>query len=89
MKEFLAYIVKNLVDNPDDLTITEINGTHTLIIELCIPTQDLGKIIGKQGKMIKAIRALLIAVASRHNIRINLEVIEKKGVHRDQPHRRS
>ena len=76
MKEFVAYIVKNLVDNPDKVRINEVGGTQTLIIELAVEKDDIGKIIGKKGKTINAIRTLLMSVASRNGIRVNLEIIE-------------
>lgn len=79
MKEFVEYIVKNLVDNPDKVRINEIGGTHTLIIELGVEKADIGKIIGKKGKTINAIRTLLMSVASRNGIRVNLEIIEEEG----------
>ncbi len=79
MKEFIEYIVKNLVDNPDKVQISEIGGTHTLIIELSVDKADTGKIIGKKGKTINAIRTLLMAVASRNGVRVNLEIIEEGG----------
>ncbi len=78
MKEFVAYIVKNLVDNPDQVKINEIGGSHTVILELSVEKSDIGKIIGKHGKTINAIRTLLMAVASRTGIRINLEILEEK-----------
>jgi predicted RNA-binding protein YlqC (UPF0109 family) len=76
MKDFVAYIVKNLVDNPDKVRINEIAGTNTLIIELGVEKSDIGKIIGKRGKTINAIRTLLISVASRNGIRVSLEILE-------------
>ncbi|MCH9611973.1 MAG: hypothetical protein S4CHLAM102_04530 [Chlamydiia bacterium] len=76
MKEFVEYIVKNLVDNPDKVQINEVGGTHTLIIELSVEKSDIGKIIGKKGKTINSIRTLLMSVASRNNVRVNLEIIE-------------
>ena len=76
MKEFVEYIVKNLVDSPDKVRITEVGGTHTLIIELAVDKADIGKIIGKKGKTINAIRTLLMSVASRNGIRVSLEIIE-------------
>jgi len=76
MKDFVAYIVKNLVDNPDKVKITEIGGTHTVILELSVEKSDIGKIIGKRGKTINAIRTLLMSVASRNGIRVNLEILE-------------
>lgn len=77
MKEFVEYIVKNLVDNPDKVRISEVGGTHTLIIELKVEKSDIGKIIGKKGKTINAIRTLLMSVASRNGLRVNLEILEE------------
>lgn len=77
MKEFVAYIVKNLVDNPEKVKINEIGGTQTLILELSVEKSDIGKIIGKKGKTINAIRTLLMSVASRNGIRVNLEILEE------------
>lgn len=77
MKEFVAYIVKNLVDHPDEVHINEVGGTQTLIIELAVRKEDIGKIIGKGGKTINAIRTLLMSVASRNGIRVSLEIIEE------------
>jgi predicted RNA-binding protein YlqC (UPF0109 family) len=79
MKEFVAYIVKNLVDHPEMVKINEIGGTQTLIIELSVEKSDIGKIIGKKGKTINAIRTLLMSVASRNGIRVNLEILEESG----------
>ena len=67
MKEFVAYIVKNLVDYPDKVKINE----------LSVEKSDIGKIIGKKGKTINAIRTLLMSVASRNGIRVNLEILEE------------
>jgi len=79
MKEFVEYIVKNLVDHPDKVSITEIGSSHSLIIELKVEKSDIGKIIGKKGKTINAIRTLLMSVASRNGLRVNLEIIEESG----------
>lgn len=79
MKDFVAYIVKNLVDNPDKVKINEVGGTHTLIIELKVEKSDIGKIIGKKGKTINAIRTLLMSVASRNGLRVNLEILEESS----------
>ncbi|WP_213358179.1 KH domain-containing protein [Chlamydiifrater phoenicopteri] len=78
MKDFLEYIVKNLVDRPEAVHIKEIEGTNTLILELQVAQPDIGKIIGKEGKTIKAIRSLLVSVASRNNLKVSLEIIEDK-----------
>jgi predicted RNA-binding protein YlqC (UPF0109 family) len=89
MKDFVAYIVKNLVDNPDQVKINEIGGTHTLILELSVAKSDIGKIIGKKGKTINSVRNLLQSVASRNGIRVNLEILEEgeeKEAHTEESH---
>ncbi len=85
MKEFVEYIVKNLVDNPDKVVIKEVGGTQTLILELSVEKSDIGKIIGKRGKTINAIRTLLMSVASRNGIRVNLEIMEDDETDQDAP----
>jgi predicted RNA-binding protein YlqC (UPF0109 family) len=76
MKEFVEYIVKNLVDNPDQVRINEVGGTQSFIVELSVEKSDIGKIIGKRGKTINALRALLMAVAARNGLRVSLEILE-------------
>lgn len=76
MKEFLAYIVKNLVDKPEEVHLKEVQGTNTIIYELTVAKGDIGKIIGKEGRTIKAIRTLLVSVASRDNVKVSLEIME-------------
>lgn len=78
MKEFLAYIVKNLVDNPEEVHLKEVQGTNTIIYELTVAKGDIGKIIGKEGRTIKAIRTLLVSVASRDNVKVSLEIMEER-----------
>jgi hypothetical protein len=68
--------VKQTLMSQANLRINEIGGTHTLIIELGVEKSDIGKIIGKRGKTINAIRTLLMSIASRNGIRVNLEIIE-------------
>lgn len=76
MKEFVAYIVKNLVDHPDKVKINEVHGKQLLILELLAEQSDIGKIIGRGGRTINAIRTLLTSVASRNGIRVTLEILE-------------
>lgn len=78
MKDFVAYIVKNLVDQPDLVKINEIGGTHTIVLELSVARADMGKIIGKKGKTINAIRTLLTSIASKNGVRVTLEVLEEE-----------
>ena len=76
MKELIEYVVKALVDHPDDLRITEIEGERTIVFELRCHPEDVGKVIGKSGKTVGAIRTLLSTVAARQNKRAMLEVVE-------------
>ena len=76
MKELIEYVVKTLVDHPDDLRITEIEGERTIVFELRCHPEDVGKVIGKSGKTVGAIRTLLSTVAARQNKRAMLEVVE-------------
>ena len=76
MKELIEYIVKTLVDHPDDLRIAEIEGERIIVFELRCHPEDVGKVIGKSGKTVGAIRTLLSTVAARQNRRAMLEVVE-------------
>ncbi len=77
MKEFVEYIVKRLVDHPDDVKITQIDSEKTTILELQVKEGDLGKVIGKSGRTAKAIRTLLTASAAKSGQkRAILEIIE-------------
>ena len=76
MKEFLEYIVKNLVDHPDDVNVTEVEGSRTTVYELRVGQGDLGKVIGKEGKTAKSIRTLLAAASARQGKRAVLEILE-------------
>ncbi len=76
MKEFLEYIVKNLVDHPDEVKVAEIEGSRTTVYELRVGQGELGKVIGKEGKTAKSLRTLLAAVAARQGKRAVLEILE-------------
>lgn len=76
MKELIEFVVKALVDHPDDLRIAEIEGERTIVYELRCHPEDVGKVIGKSGKTVGAIRVLLSTVAARQNKRAMLEVVE-------------
>ncbi|MBU0599809.1 KH domain-containing protein [bacterium] len=75
MKELLEYIIKSLVDNPSEITINQIESEKTTIFELKVAKDDVGKVIGKQGRIIKSIRILLNAAAIKYNKRTVLEVL--------------
>ena len=78
MKELVQYLAKSLVNNPDAVEITESENDGAAVIELRVAKEDLGRIIGRQGRTAKSIRLLLNAAASRDNRRVVLEIIEGK-----------
>jgi predicted RNA-binding protein YlqC (UPF0109 family) len=75
MKEFLEYIVKQLVDNPEEVHVKEVKGEHLTVYELRVVKTDMGKVIGKRGQTAQAIRMLLTA-ASKGTQRSILEIVE-------------
>ena len=76
MKELIEYIAKALVDNPDAVRVTEIEGEKTSVIELNVSKDDLGKVIGKQGRTARAMRTILSAASTKVRKRAVLEIIE-------------
>lgn len=76
MKELIKYIAQALVDYPEKVDCTEVVGEQTSVIELRVAKEDLGKVIGKQGKTAKAMRTILSAASSKLNKRAVLEIIE-------------
>ena len=79
MKELIHYIAAALVDNPDQIQIKETEQDDTIIIELTVAKDDLGKVIGKQGRTARAMRSLLSAAAGKVNKRSRLEIMEQNG----------
>ena len=76
MKEFIIAIVKELVDNPDQVQVSEVEGEKTTVFELRVGPGDLGKVIGKRGKTAGAIRILLSAASAKKGKRAMLEILE-------------
>ncbi len=76
MKELIEYIAKSLVDNPDEVSVSEIEGEQTSVIELKVAKEDLGKVIGKQGRTARAMRTILGAASTKAKKRAVLEIIE-------------
>ena len=76
MKEFIEYIVKHLVDKPDEVVVNEIDGERTVVYEVRVGYGDLGKIIGKRGQTAKSIRILLAAASAKQGKRAVLELLE-------------
>lgn len=75
MKELLYYIVRQIVDNPDAVSINEVTRDDTLVLELSVDPSDMGKVIGRQGKIAKSICSIVKAAAIRENIRVNVDII--------------
>ncbi len=76
MKELIEYIAKALVDNPDQVSVSEVDGSQTAVLELKVAKEDLGKIIGKQGRTARAMRTLLSAASAKLKKRTVLEIVE-------------
>ena len=76
MKELIETVCKALVDNPEDVKVTQIDGEQTSILELRARQSDLGKVIGKKGRTTQAIRTILSAAGMKQKRRFNLEIIE-------------
>lgn len=76
MKELIIYIAKALVDKPEDVSVNEVEGEKTTILELKVAPEDLGKVIGKQGRTARAMRTILSATATKLRKRAVLEILE-------------
>jgi predicted RNA-binding protein YlqC (UPF0109 family) len=78
MNELVQFLARQLVNNPDAVEVKEVHGDTASVLELRVAKEDLGRVIGKQGRTVKSIRTILNAVASRTNRKIVLEIIEEK-----------
>lgn len=76
MEELIAVIAKSLVDSPDDVKVTRNDEEDNVTIELAVAPDDLGKVIGKQGRTARALRSILAATAAKENKRSRLEIVE-------------
>ena len=76
LKELVEYIAKSLVDNPDEVYVTEVEGEQTSVLELKVAKEDLGKVIGKQGRTARAMRVILTAASTKAKTRCVLEILE-------------
>ena len=76
MKDLILLIAKSLVDKPEDVDLREVEGERTTVLELRVAKDDLGKVIGKQGKTARAMRTILNATATKLRKRVVLEIIE-------------
>ena len=76
MKELISYIAQALVDRPEEVNVTEVEGDQTLVLELKVAKEDLGKVIGKQGRTARAMRTILSAASAKLKKRSVVEIIE-------------
>ena len=76
MKDLVKYIAQALVDNPDEVAVSEVEGEQTSVIELRVAKEDLGKIIGKHGRTAQSIRTILSAASAKNRKRAVLEIVE-------------
>jgi hypothetical protein len=76
MKELLTVVIKGLVDTPDEVSITEKNNDKSICYEVKVAKSDMGKVIGKQGKMAKSIRTVMKAVAIKENKKVTVEFVD-------------
>ncbi len=75
MRELVEVIAKKLVDNPDEVVVTEKKDGRNIVIELHVAPQDMGKVIGKQGRIAKAIRAVVKAASTREDLKVDVEIV--------------
>ena len=76
MKELLLYMAKNLVDNPDAVSVNEITEEDGLVLELRVAPEDMGKVIGRQGRIAKEIRTIIKTVAQRSGEKVTVEIVD-------------
>ena len=76
MKEVLEYVARALVDEPDAVEVTEVSGERSLILQLKVAPDDMGKVIGKRGRTVKAIRSLVRAAGTRRGVTTLVEIVE-------------
>ena len=76
MKEVLEYVARHLVDEPEAVEVTEVEGERSLLLQLKVASDDMGKVIGKRGRTVRAIRSLVRAAASRQGVSTMVEIVE-------------
>jgi predicted RNA-binding protein YlqC (UPF0109 family) len=76
VKEVLEYVARHLVDDPDAVEVTEVEGERSILLQLRVAPDDMGKVIGKHGRTVRAIRSLVRAAASRQGLSTMVEIVE-------------
>lgn len=75
MKEFIAYLIKNLVDHPDDVDVQVVEDLENMLISVRVSQNDVAKIVGKQGRTIKSLRTIAMTVGARFGRRVRLDLV--------------
>ena len=76
MKDLLTYIAKSLVENPDSVSVTEVQKEDGLVLELRVAPEDMGKVIGKHGRIAKEIRTVIKAAALKDNVKVSVDILD-------------
>lgn len=76
MKDLLIYIAKSLVENPDAVNVTEVQKEDGLVLELRVAPEDMGKVIGKHGRIAKEIRTIIKAAALKDNVKVSVDIVD-------------
>ena len=76
MKDLLLYIARNLVDNPEAVSVTEVPGNQELTLELRVAPEDMGKVIGRQGRIAKEIRTVVRSCAQRSGVKVSVDIVD-------------
>ncbi len=76
MKDLLLYITRSLVEHPDDVTVTEVQGTDELTLELRVNPDDMGKVIGRQGRIAREIRTVMRSFAQRSGVKVSVDILD-------------
>ena len=77
MEELLAFLAKSLVDHPEDVSVTKVDGENSVVYELRVNDSDMGKVIGKQGRIAKSIRTIIKSASSKEDKRVIVDIVQK------------
>ena len=76
MEELLAFLAKSLVDHPEDVSVTKVDGENNVVYELRVNDSDMGKVIGKQGRIAKSIRTIIKSASSKEDKRVIVDIVQ-------------
>ena len=77
MEELLAFLAKSLVDHPEDVSVTKVDGENSVVYELRVNDSDMGKVIGKQGRIAKSIRTIIKSASSKEDKRVIVDIVQQ------------